>query len=466
MADAPAPPPAEPTDYNPGAGQAQQTGPDSGLFGVSSGNANAQVGSKHVAAGPRPTAGPNRGSDYDRVPAQSPEQFETDTLANMAQKVNGLAPDALKALQDRLFNAGFYGNTKLSDISFGTADEATQDAWNQLLNRNARGVAAGNKSSWEETLSEALRTRGINDPIGTDGKFESATATNIDAKTGAKLDIQAGSSSDSKSTSQTGRSHDLSQTSGLASSHTETTSTDTKFSDPTTAHALIVKAMQDKLGRDPTEGELGAFRGALHAYEAANPTVSKQSQDESRMTQASTDTTGSKSAAESSKTSGVQSQRTNSNDSSTTKGTQSQQTTSTTPGETSSASATDSPWSPELTQMMYRGATGAPINAATATSNQASTSGADSTASSTSNQASSSNSNTSTQNVDSSAQNANTTSNEGVVQSQNSTQSGGTNPADWAQFWVQEQNRPEMDEYHKATMYYNAALQVLGLGGR
>ena len=49
--------------------------------------------------------------------------------------------------------------------------------------------------------------------------------------------------------------------------------------------------------------------------------------------------------------------------------------------------------------------------------------------------------------------------------SQNSTQSGGTDPADWAQFYVQENNRPEMDEYHKGTMYYNAALSVLGLGG-
>ena len=65
-----------------------------------------------------------------------------------------------------------------------------------------------------------------------------------------------------------------------------------------------------------------------------------------------------------------------------------------------------------------------------------------------------------------SSRDVNKVSNSDTQSSQNSTQSGGTDPADWAQFYVQEQNRPEMDEYHKGTMYYNAALQVLGLGGR
>jgi hypothetical protein len=50
-----------------------------------------------------------------------------------------------------------------------------------------------------------------------------------------------------------------------------------------------------------------------------------------------------------------------------------------------------------------------------------------------------------------------------VNSSTNATQSGGANPADWAQFYVQEQNRPEMDEFHKATTYYNAALSALGI---
>jgi hypothetical protein len=46
------------------------------------------------------------------------------------------------------------------------------------------------------------------------------------------------------------------------------------LTDPDTARAISTKLFQDLMGRDPGEGELGAFANALHSAEQANPVVS------------------------------------------------------------------------------------------------------------------------------------------------------------------------------------------------
>jgi hypothetical protein len=56
-----------------------------------------------------------------------------------------------------------------------------------------------------------------------------------------------------------------------------TTESSTSFTAPTDARAAAIQAFTSALGRRPTQHQLDAFYQALHAYEAANPTVTSQS---------------------------------------------------------------------------------------------------------------------------------------------------------------------------------------------
>jgi hypothetical protein len=296
----------------------------------------------------------------------------------------------------------------------------------------------------------------------------------------SKTDISTGTTDDTKNTNETENSHqvstanDFTQANTVEHQHTEDTKSDVKFSDPVTAHALVVKAMQDKLGRDPTADELGTFRGALHSYEAANPTVQKTVGDQTTTTHEATAT---------SKTA-ITDTSTNTQETSRTKGHQGQTTTTVTPGTAADPSIPSTLGSTAFptgatSEQGHLGAAanvGAMTDYAKGLTGKGGTSGGSgggttTTPGTTTNQANTSDSTTDTnRNVnqnqnETSNQTSNTNRDQNTISSENSTTSGGTDPADWAQFYVQEQNRPEMDEYHKATTYYNAALAVLGLGG-
>ena len=54
------------------------------------------------------------------------------------------------------------------------------------------------------------------------------------------------------------------------------TSTAYDMSTKEDAHAIFLQAAQSLLGRDPTKSEITSFKGALNAYEKANPTTTTQ----------------------------------------------------------------------------------------------------------------------------------------------------------------------------------------------
>lgn len=57
----------------------------------------------------------------------------------------------------------------------------------------------------------------------------------------------------------------------LGNGKAQQTDTRTDLTDPDTAKAIATKLFQDLMGRDPGQGELGAFATALSSAEAANP---------------------------------------------------------------------------------------------------------------------------------------------------------------------------------------------------
>ena len=383
---------------------------------------------------------------------------------DLAASIYKRPADEINRIQGMLFRGGYYSSgTKWGDVAQGQVDDGTLAAWATMLKQTAAQGSANPDKGWKNVLTDMANTH-QNDTGPT-----------------SKTDISTGTTDDTKNTNETENAHqvsvanDFTQANTVEHHHTENTQSAVKFSDPVTAHALVVKAMQDKLGRDPTDGELSTFRGALHAYEAANPTVTKTVGDQTVTTHEATAT----------HKEGITDTTTNTQESSRTKGSQSQKTTTTTPGQGDDNTIPSTLGSTAFPTDTPAAASGGDVNLSGAFANlnalpdsqvksgnfQGATNGTTTTPGTTTNQANTSTSNTDTnRNVN---QNQNETSNQtsntardvNDISSQNSTQSGGTDPADWAQFYVQEQNRPEMDEYHKGTMYYNAALNVLGLGG-
>jgi hypothetical protein len=232
---------------------------------------------------------------------------------------------------------------------------------------------------------------------------------------------------------------------------------------------MLVKAMQDKLGRDPTDAELGTFKGALHSYEAANPTATTTKNLTSTTTHAQEFT-----AQGSNDTS-----TTKSKDSKTTPGTAGTSTsgalgTTTYPGLAADAKF-DPNAKPDWTNMQAPSADQLAAHSRSYTGDTSQTASAPAssgTAGQTANDQIAAAANPAPWSQTSgsvTSKNGQTTESSKTSQGQtvnsmtNTTQSGGANPADWAQFYVQDRNRPEQDEYHKGTMYYNAALSALGI---
>lgn len=60
---------------------------------------------------------------------------------------------------------------------------------------------------------------------------------------------------------------------------TTNTESSTSFTAPVDAKQAAIQAFTQELGKRPTQHQLAAFEAALHAYEAANPSTTSQTQD-------------------------------------------------------------------------------------------------------------------------------------------------------------------------------------------
>ena len=384
--------------------------------------------------------------DFADAPMLSDDGKTRVTATDLAASIYKRPADEINRIQGMLFRAGYYpSGAKWGDVAKGQVDDGTLKAWATMLKQTAAQGSANPNKGWKNVLTDMAKSGG-----------EGGTGPT------SKTDIAKQVTDAWEHNNVTERSHDYQLSLTTEHSHTSDTQTDVKFSDPVTAHALVVKAMQDKLGRDPSAAELGTFRDALHQYEAANPTITKTDKDATTTSKEATTTDAIQTTKEDTHKTGSATSKTTT----TTPGQAADNSIPSTLGSTQFPSGDTAP-STEGDMGLgaaFQGLKSLP-DADVKSGNFKSTNGASTEPGTTSNESVSSNSNTDTNRDINSSKTSNTVRDNNTVSSQNSTQSGGTDPADWAQFYVQEQNRPEMDEYHKGTMYYNAAMSVLGLGG-
>lgn len=152
----------------------------------------------------------------------------TSTIDAMLQAGNSFTADQLKALQSKLWLAGMYSGTGVTSaamIPFGHYDEATIQAYGQLLTLNAQQAQRGMTNSVDDTTSALIQQR-----------------------------VQTGQANPSGAKTSTSTSYDI--------------------SDPNTAKAILDNVLQAFTGRNvPKPQELTGFQAALNAYEQANPST-------------------------------------------------------------------------------------------------------------------------------------------------------------------------------------------------
>lgn len=170
---------------------------------------------------------------------------------------------------------------------YGTRDiwvspaEAEQEfyTWNQKQQGDfvAKGILSGllklgdgvmeGASLWKKLVKEASN-------YGAAGQKVSPIdlmATYVQASGGANAWKSAGVW---EINTQTGERRYVGPGTYLGNGKAQQVDTRVDLTDPDTARAISTKLFQDLMGRDPGEGELGAFANALHSAEQANPVVS------------------------------------------------------------------------------------------------------------------------------------------------------------------------------------------------
>lgn len=166
------------------------------------------------------------GSHLGQIPSQAFAEPTTPTFKfGDESKLGNLPPEQLARLQGDMVRAGVIGPK--TAYTLGIADNTTVNAWKEVL-----GIA---------------NRYGSTDPVSILGQMASSTEAQ------KKAALQASRYSKSTSTS---------------------TSTQYSITDPTTAHVVLRRTLEQELGRAPTEDDARQFLSALNSVERASPSTS------------------------------------------------------------------------------------------------------------------------------------------------------------------------------------------------
>lgn len=140
----------------------QQTGGDLGAYlnRLSGGAASSGSGGKGAAFNPDdpPILVGHldigfKGKGFGKIPVV--KKGKTKTYSQLIKEFYALPPTELKALQEKLYKAGFYGNMDREDIPFGDYDEMTMEAYKTALTRAANFRYSGVDITLDEMLAKA-----------------------------------------------------------------------------------------------------------------------------------------------------------------------------------------------------------------------------------------------------------------------------------------------------------------------
>lgn len=77
-----------------------------------------------------------------------------------------MTPQEVQVMQQKLFNAGYYGSAESNDIPWGDHDDDTFKIWRSMVDRAAGFYAVGQKLTPKQVLDNALAAAGTNHPHG------------------------------------------------------------------------------------------------------------------------------------------------------------------------------------------------------------------------------------------------------------------------------------------------------------
>lgn len=153
----PVPTPAGPNPYVPPTTVPADSGGAGPVFGGGQEQAAPLVG-----VGRSTTQGVGR-RDVSRDPRDwrdtAVEGFDTQPADRVLQSLFDIPKPELRALQMKLYDAGFYGNVSKDAVVFGVVDDVTWKAFGDLLDMSAQYYAADRQMTWYEVLDEVQQLR-------------------------------------------------------------------------------------------------------------------------------------------------------------------------------------------------------------------------------------------------------------------------------------------------------------------
>lgn len=90
---------------------------------------------------------------------QTNEVFQQAPADEVQRNLFDIPKPELVALQKRMYDAGFYGNVRQDAVVYGAVDDATWDAFGNLLEMTVSYNAAGRQVIWQDILSEVQALR-------------------------------------------------------------------------------------------------------------------------------------------------------------------------------------------------------------------------------------------------------------------------------------------------------------------
>lgn len=114
----------------------------------------------HALAGDRaPGVGEPPELERRAVDREAVFGFRQEPVQDVLRSLFNMEKPALRALQRQMFDAGYYGNARWSDIVRGSVDDATYNAFGQVLNQTVQYNDAGQALTWHDVLAQTLKLR-------------------------------------------------------------------------------------------------------------------------------------------------------------------------------------------------------------------------------------------------------------------------------------------------------------------
>lgn len=189
-------------------------------------------GNLPVLVPPEPNMPGTQFAGYNNMEANPAYTSPTQTTVNqMLASLYSADPDTIRTIQSSLYQGGFYGKLRPTDIAWGHYDANTLTAYRDAVEEAARQLQAGKQVSLQDVLDERKKQVEATGGIGTQNSPGPKQTTRVD------------------------------------------------LTSPSQARNIAYATLEQALGRAPNDKEYAAFVSALQGAEQANPETTSYQYD-------------------------------------------------------------------------------------------------------------------------------------------------------------------------------------------